>query len=315
MIDNYALLDSLQKEMTELGCDVRIDSQLVLAIERGLTPDDFMVSCDHLFVREHSWDLILAEIKEDARKNTLLELHLSRGGIYDQLPEGFFFQHREQKQRTLAAADMAADHKENKRREAEIRRFFLPFENDFFWQRIELEKEETRLLGGLESGILNDYFVEFWNIPRSIPKMFVSPLVLLLPYAHKIAGNMTLTAECLELLLVEEVQIHQERSFVNHSDSIFSPGLGEAQLGFDMLCGEEFWEDSPMFKFEIGPLEGSVVTEYLEGGKRFELLDIFKRFFIPAGLDVEFEIKVLKTKENMIMEKGNEPILGYSSVL
>ncbi|MEO6963631.1 MAG: type VI secretion system baseplate subunit TssG [Puia sp.] len=305
----------VQKEMRELGCDARTESLLALAMDSGLLPDDFRVSCDGLFVREHSRDLINAEIKEDARKASLLELHLSRGGVYDQLPEGFFFQHREQKTRTLTAADMASDHKENKKKEAEIRRFFLPFENDFFWQRLQIEKEEGRLLEGLQSGILNDYFVQFWNIPRSIPKKFIAPLILLLPYAHRIAGDLTLTAECLEQLLMEEIQIIQKRSLSNHHDALACPGLGDARLGLDMLCGEDFWEDSPLIELVIGPLEGSRISDYLEGGNRFELLDVFRRFFIPAGIDVEFNVKLHKEKENMTMETGNFPILGYSSVL
>jgi hypothetical protein len=314
-MDNNTLLELVQSEMKRLACDARAEVQILLAIEKGLSQDDFMVSCDSLFVREYSRDLIEADIKQDARKISFLEMHLSRSGIYDQLPEGFFFQHREHKHRNLKAADMAADHKENKRKETQIRRFFLPFENDFFWQRLQLEKEEGRLLEGLQSGILNDYFIEFWNIPRSIPRKFITPLILLLPYAHRIAGNLALTAEALEQLLTEEVQVRQKRSFIAHTESVFSSGLGETQLGLDMLCGEEFWEDSPVFIFEIGPLERSVISEYLEGGKRFELLDIFKRFFIPAGLDVEFVVKVPNENENMVMEKGNEPVLGYSTVL
>jgi hypothetical protein len=273
------------------------------------------VCCNNLFTREYSRDLIQSEIKEDERKATLLEIQLSRGGIYDQLPEGFFFQHREQKQRTLAAADMASDYKENKKKEAGIRRFFLPFENDFFWQRLQLEQEESRLLEGLQSGILNDYFTEFWNISGTIPKKFTAPLILLLPYAHRIAGNISLTAECLEQLLAEEVQVSVKKSFHTHSESVSSSGLGDSQLGLDMLCGQDFREDSPLIQFEIGPLEGSAVSDYLQGGSRFELLETFSRFFVPAGMDVQFEVRVQKQEENMFMERGNYPVLGYSTVL
>lgn len=315
MLDNYDLLVAIQKEISGLDCDARAETQLALALEKGLTYDDFRVCCNNLFTREYSRDLIQTEIKEDERKATLLEIQLSRGGIYDQLPEGFFFQHREQKQRGLAAADMAADCKENKKREAEIRRFFLPFENDFFWQRLQLEQEESRLLEGLQSGILNDYFIEFWNIPRTIPRKFTAPLILLLPYAHRIAGDMSLTAECLEQLLAEEVQVSLKKSFFTHSELVLSPGLGEARLGLDMLCGEDFREDSSLIEFEIGPLEGSAISDYLPGGNRFELLEIFSRFFIPAGMDVHFEVRVGKEKENMVMDRGNYPVLGYSTVL
>ena len=314
-MDNNTLLESVQLEMKGLGCDAKAEVQLVPALEKGLSPDDFMVSCDSLFIREYSRDLINTDIKQDARKISFLELHLSRSGIYDQLPEGFFFQHREQKHRTLRAADMAADHKENKRKEAEIRRFFLPLENDFFWQRLQLEKEEGRLLEGLQSGILNNYFVEFWNIPKSIPRRFITPLMLLLPYAHRIAGNLPLTAQSLAQLFGEEVQVSQKRSFVNKTESVIPPGLGNARLGLDFLCGEEFWEECPVIEFEIGPLESSRINDYLQGGNRYELLETFRSFFIPAGLDVEFLVKVPGVQENMTMDTLNNPILGYSTVL
>jgi len=314
-MDNFTLIELIQQEMKELGCDAKAEAQLVLALEKGLTADDFMVSCDKLFVREYSKDLILAELKEDPRKRPLLQLHLSRSGIYDQLPEGLFFQQHQKRGNSFSAANMASDHKINKKKEEEIRRFFLPFENDFFWQRVQLEQEEGKLLEGLQSGILNDYFVEFWNIPRSIPRTFIAPLILLLPYAHQIAGNLHLTAECLEQLLLEQVSANQKRSASTNIQSVFSPGLGEGQLGLDMLCGEDFLEDCPVIEFVIGPLQRSKVTDYLEGGNRFLLLETFSRFFVPAGLDIEFAINVNVEKQNMILEKGNSPVLGYSSVL
>jgi hypothetical protein len=313
-MENYTLLESIQQEMKALGCDVKAETQLVLALEKGLMQEDFVVRSDSLFVREFSKDLVNPELKEDVRKRMLLELHLSRGGVYDQLPEGLFFQQFQQRGKGFAA-DMAADHKRNKKKEEDLRQFFLPFDNDFFWQRIQLEQEEGRLLEGLQSGILNDYFVEFWNIPRSIPRAFIAPLILLLPYAHQIAGNLQLTAECLEQLLLEPVLVNQKRPDATHTKSILSPGLGEGQLGLDMLCGEEFWEDCPVIEFVIGPLQRSRVTDYLDGGNRFEFLETFNRFFVPAGLDIEFAIRVPAENQNMIILQEDGPVLGYSSVL
>jgi hypothetical protein len=309
------IIELIQEEIRRLGCDAKTEAQLTLALEKGLSPDDFMVSSDKLFTREFSKDLVSAEITEDPRKKQLLLLHLSRGGIYDQLPEGLFFTERERKTFKYSAADMVADYNLNKKKEEEIRRFFLPFENDFFWQRIQLEQEETRLLEGLQSGILNDYFMKFWNIPRSIPKSFVAPLILLLPYAHKITGDLGLTAECLEQLLLEQVEVVQKRSPITSAPSLLSQGLGQAQLGMDMLCGEEFWEDYPVIEFVIGPLQRSRVSDYLEGGNLFDLLSTFSRFFVPAGLDIEFSIRLPEEKQNMIMEAEDGPVLGYSSVL
>src|SRR5882757_5479598 len=146
-MDNYSLIELLRREIQRTVCDTRAEPQLALALEKGLLPDDFLVSCDNLFCREYSKDIVYTELKEDSRKRALLQLHLSRSGVYDQLPEGLFLQPPEEK-RGYSAADMAADHKLNKKKEEEIRRFFLPFENDFLWQRIQIEQEESKLLEG-----------------------------------------------------------------------------------------------------------------------------------------------------------------------
>jgi hypothetical protein len=314
-MSSESIIELFLEEIKVRHGDVKAEAQLALAIEKGLSPDDFMISSDKLFNREFSKDLIGAEITEDARKKQLLRLHLSRSGIYDQLPEGLFFAEREKKPSRYSAADMVAEYNQNKKREDEIRRFFLPFENDFFWQRIQLEREETRLLEGLQSGILNDHFVKFWNLPNSIPKSYVAPLILLLPYAHRIAGDLNLMAESLEQLLFEQVSIKQKRSASSNVPGLLSRGLGEAQLGLNMLCGERFLEDCPVIEFVIGPLQRTRVSDYLEGGNLYNLLSTFSGFFVPAGLDIEFSVRLPEEKQNMTMDTEQGIVLGYSSVL
>jgi Type VI secretion, TssG len=315
MNDNYTFIQQLQLEMKKAGWDVKAEPQLLLALEKGLLPDDFMVSCDGLFKREYSRDIIATELKEDAGKQGVLELHLSRSGLYDQLPEGLFFQSVQKGARNTTAADMASDYKFNRKKEEEIRRFFLPFEHDFFLQRMQAEKEEAMLLEGLQSGILNDYFIKFWDLPPSIPKTFIVPLILLLPYAYKIAGDSLLTAQCLQQLLQEEVTLQKKQGNLLDAQSVGAPPLGNAQLGVDMICGQQFWDGTPYIDIEIGPLKKSNIADYLEGGKRFVLLETFNRFFIPAGVDTHISVKVKTEKLNMVLDEKNAPVLGYSSIL
>jgi len=82
-----------------------------------------------------------------------------------------------------------------------------------------------------------------------------------------------------------------------------------------MVCGTEFVEDNPVIEIEIGPIKNSQVKDYLEGGKREALMETFIRFFIPAGLDVITSVKLPHEKQDMMLEKGAEPVLGYSTVL
>ena len=313
-MEKELLLSALQKELQYSGTDIKAEVQLLLALKKGLNVDNFLINCDQVFKREFSKDVVAVEVKEDVRKNELLELHLSRTGLYDQLPEGLFFQmpHRDS---SFTETDMASDYRLNKQKEEAIRRFFLPFDNDFFLQRLQVEEAEVQLLDGLRSGVLNDYFIKFWNLPPSIPKMFMLPLILLLPHAHKIAGDMQLMAESLSYVLKEEVHFVTKSSGISSAEGFSAPVLGGAALGLDMVTGDTFLEDEPVILIEIGPIKSSQVKDYLEGGKRSILMETFNRFFLPVGVDVTVSIKVPMEKQDMMLEKGAEPVLGYSTVL
>jgi len=137
----------------------------------------------------------------------------------------------------------------------------------------------------------------------------------LLPYAYKIAGNIVLTAQCLQQLLQEEVQIQKKQGTFSDAQSAGAPLLGDGQLGIDMTCGQQFWDGTPYYDIEIGPLKKSRVADYLEGGNRYVLLETFNRFFIPAGVDSIVSVKVKTGNLDMVLQEKDGPVLGYSSIL
>lgn len=314
-MQNYELLELVQRELQRSGYDIKAELQLLQAADKGLKPDDFMISCNQLFRRGYSRDIVSADIVDDRNQN-VVELHLSRSGIYDHLPEGLFFQQVSRGNRPVTVADMTMDYKENKKREEEIRRFFLPFEHDFFLQRMNVEAEENELLLGMQSGMLNDYFYRFWNLPDAVPPEFIGQFILLLPYAYMIAGNFELTAQCLQLLLNEDIKIIRKTALTCEAAQLAPPPvLGEALLGLDMVCGNQFWEGDPSVEVQIGPLLYSKVADYLEGGNRHILMETFNRFFMPAGLHITISVQLPVEKMNMTLLDEDAPVLGYSSFL
>lgn len=162
---------------------------------------------------------------------------------------------------------------------------FLPIENDFFWQRVQLEVEETDLLQNLQTGVLSTFF---------------GATSSLLPYAHKIAGDLSLTAQCLEALLQEPVQVSTKDAPMTKA---FNLVLGNQQLAIDMVCGEQFMEDHPVLQFTIGPLQHSSLTDYLTGGCRAPLLETFYSFFVPAEATVITQIQATQ-----------QMVLGYTTL-
>jgi hypothetical protein len=310
---NAPIVEQLIVELKNAAWDIKAEPQLAMAQAQGLSTDDYLVSCNKKFTREYSRDLVSAGISETGA-NAHLQIQLSRSGIYDQLPEGLFFQ-ATPRSGNGTVPEMASDYKKNKKREEQIRQFFLPFENDFFLQRVDLEEQETYLLEGLQSGYLNDYFGRFWNLPSSLHKGFIGPLVLLLPYAFKISGDINLLTQSLEEILKEPVRISLGSSTFEDGSCIEVPVLGETQLGLDMVCGADFKEDSPVYEIEIGPLQNSRITDYLHGASRNLVMETFTRFFIPAGIETNISIKVSPGEKYMRLDTNEEPILGYSTFL
>src|SRR5690606_1825686 len=185
----------------------------------------------------------------------------------------------------------------------------------FFSQRIQLEREETLLLEGIGSGLLNEYFREFWGISTVIPFEYVTPLMGLLPHATKIAGDLPLTEQCLEKVLHEKVTIEIIPAATQQVGPENFTGLGLGQMGIDTVLGEQFFEDFPQFEVSIGPLQNSEVQDYLEMGDKEVFLKTFYGYFLPAEAEVNTVLKVRAESLQMSLNSEEAPVLGYSSVL
>lgn len=309
------ILDKVKGELQQRHGDVKAEVWLNQAMENGLEPSDFVANNDLFFEREFGRDICKTELVEAGWLNDYLELHLSRPGLYDLLPEGLFFQPKiADMQKVLSVAEMAAQYRVNKTKEKEIRRFFKPFENEFFYQQLQLEREEIRLLEGLREGRLNHFFLRFWDLPEALDLSLSISLLLLLPYAHQVAGNIALMQQALRILLQEEVLIKSGQPRPTAVGELVQP-LGMQALGDTMVCGSEFMEDYPVLVYQIGPLRHSTVTSYLTGGENELLINTFNRFFAPLEADIAVQIEIERSQVSIEMSELVQPILGYTSVL
>lgn len=306
------LLNLLEQRNT----DVRAEVLLWQAMCDGLQQTDFVVSNSRFFERPYTKDVLSASLVEDEWRRSFAEIQLTRAGLYDMLPESLFFQPDSKDfQRRAGAAEMAAQYQQNKQKEKELRRFFQPFENEFFYQQLQLEREEIHLLDALRNHMMNRFLADFWNLPAKLPVAVTASLILLIPYAHVINGNTPLMKQCLELLLEEPVAVTLKAPLPTTADASLQGGLGMQQLGDSMICGNTFMEDYPVLHYRIGPLQKSPVTGYLEGGMQHLLLETFNRFFAPAEADIITEIDIQKERGSMCFDGEEQPVLGYTSVL
>jgi hypothetical protein len=299
------------KELSANVHDIKAETLVNQALQNNLHPDDFVALHDGRFIREYRPDLYNITKIEDSRLLQLLQLRLSRSGLYDLVPEGLFHQSYTNAKPNSSAAEMAAQSRIDRKKEMAARKFFQPIENSFFRQRVMLEQQEENILAGIDNGLLNDYFFTFWEFPEGLNNTSAMLLVLLLPYAHSIAGDLSLMQDCLKILLQEQVTI----SLIQAPDCT-APGtasdLGIGELGNDMVCGNTFTEDYPCLQYVIGPLQHSKPVDYVTGGDNDLLLQVFNNYFAPAEADIIIEVEVDRSRALVELNEDESPILGYA---
>lgn len=308
-------LKKISSNLSNLPADIRTEVLLSQCIEGGLLQKEFTVQTDGFFYRCYADDMYKFNLNEQDSHKKFLEIHLSRPGLYDTLPEGLFFQPPVNSKNAKTAAEMAEECRINKKKETEIRKFFAPFENEFFLHSLKNETTETDLLSGLRSGWLKEYFIDFWKLPPDIPANAALVLVMFLPYVHRIAGNIEATAGVLQKIINEPVKA----DLIYYNDNDAGTGnniLGSYTLGSHLTCGESFTEQYPAVSITIGPLQKTKAYQYTVGGNYFSLLQTFYNFFVPAYAEVITTILLKKGADKFILKKKEDtPLLGISTVL
>jgi hypothetical protein len=307
--------EKIAYDFNTIPADIRAEVLLAQCIESGLVQKEFAVQADGFFYRTYVHDLYETKVDDQNKSIKFLSLHLSRPGLYDALPEGLFFQAEAGGRKAKTAAEMAEEYRLNKKKEKEIRKFFAPFENEFFLHTLQNETIESNLLQGLRSGWLKEYFIDFWGLPPDMPVNAALVMVMFLPYVHIIAGNLEATVGVLEKIINEPVRIDLKYSYDNAGFSDYNV-LGRFTLGSELVCGKSFREQFPIVSVNIGPLQKTKGYQYVNGGNYFSLLQVFYNYFVPANAEVKTSILLKSKAEKLILNKNEDaPLLGISSVI
>ncbi len=308
-------LEKIAFEFNTIPADIRAEVLLAQCIESGLVQKEFAIQSDGFFYRTYVHDLYHTDVDDQLAYRQFLSLHLSRSGLYDALPEGLFFQAEAGSRKARTAAEMAEEYRLNKKKEKEIRKFFAPFENEFFLHTLQNETIESNLLQGLRSGWLKEYFIDFWGLPPDIPVNAALVMVMFLPYVHIIAGDLEATAAVLQKIINEPVKIDLKYDYDNAGYGDYNV-LGRFTLGGELVCGKSFREQFPVVTVSIGPLQKTKGYQYVTGGNYFSLSQVFYNYFIPANAEVKTNILLKSKAEKLVLNKNEDaPLLGISSVI
>ena len=297
-------LNTLIDELSEFYLNLRAEVVLAeLQQNEVLDHQDVMVHFMSAFSRPYRRDVLVAHDGHGNSPEPTLHLELSRNGIYDNMPEGFFHQSLFNKNTSFASF-------RNKLKEEErnARSFFKPIENEFFYQDVCIEENERQLLDNFYS-LDDDYLLDFWKLDRRIPKKYLLKLVKLLPYCHKIAGNIALARLSLEKLL--EVPVTFEKKFKDKS--LPDTDSGDL-LGIDMVTDSESGGVfCPILEVVIGPADQGLIDHYLEKNGIRHFFETFYSYFLP--LELEVITKFVMHGGGGFVLNDEKTIMGISTVI
>lgn len=295
------IFDELIKVQKKVKAEVLISE---LQKTTDVKEEDYIINNKSTFTRAFGGDIIKAQLNDNQDR---VQIDLARNGLYDSLPEGLFHQQTISKD----TKSYIEKRKAIKEEEQASRSFFAPIENEFFFQRLQIERNERTLLNGF-GHLKNDFLFDFWNIDDTIPKNYTARLISLLPYCHKIVGDLELTRLSLEKILDESVQIKRTNELLFNNEEEQTVGV---HLGVDtVLESENYGIWIPRLEFTIGPILTKNLEWYLNEFKVYEFLEIFYGYFVPMEMEVKTKLLVDKDSEFLLGEANNS-ILGFSSQL
>ena len=311
---------NIRKSIKEILPDIKAEVIVADLIDKGMGTDQLLVVHKGSFGRNYSKDI--AEVDLDMVKNYIV-FHISRDSLYDVLPEGLF--HDVSRFNKLDADGRKIEFRKQKKEEADARKFFLPFDHEFFHHKTRLELEILDLIRD-PSPIFNPLF----KLNLSLPEIYERKFISVLPFTNEIKGNIELTASCLSEILGKEIKFsshHVDRKY--DSSGIAGPSSKEKELlGESFICSSHFSEDTITWKFSIISEDDHDISAYADFTQGFikQLISKYYDFFIPVEIEVETEF-VCHAKREFVLgdmqarsdrtEKIQSPgiHLGYNTVL
>lgn len=296
-----------------------LKAEVILAdfISNGLENDDFVVIPNGTFKRRYSHDIAYVTSLKLQNGQVPAGIYVNRDAIYDTLPEGLFHEKTE----TGEPKNASKGSKKLKAEEKAARNFFLPFENELFFQKINLELEERKILLSFGENLFDNLNSDFWNFDPSTDRNYLSRMAKFLHFSHKIAGNISLTAKCLSAILNETVDatLVENRTTIKENrneEEKSGCSLGHSSLGIDFICGESFNTNNQFLLLTIGPLKNTRITDYLENGTVSTFLKCFAGFFVPAELEVGSTVIVEPGSYGFTLNNlSDSAVLGYTTIM
>ncbi|HYV92797.1 MAG TPA: type VI secretion system baseplate subunit TssG [Chitinophagales bacterium] len=304
------IIENIRQIIPQLPFDIRAEVVAADMVERGFLIDDIVIVPKSLFKRRFDKDVLEVSEKEAKSGNEYCSIEVSREGIYDALPQALVHSQRRSKRAGVKSKEEMVDELKLRRREEKFaRQFFLPFENEFYHQRIVLEQEEQHILRGYQSeSRYTEMLDQFWQLPDELDLRQKATLIYLFPILHKIVGNLHLTTLSFEACLNTVVELNIAYGEMKNILPGFILNQQLSVLGVNTVCGAKTSVNHPVIEMKVGPVAVEKLPDYLRNGKKMKALLALADYFIP----LESRLKVLILQQAVNYFELNKKQMSYS---
>jgi len=303
------------KDFSALAGDYRGETFAAELLQTGLSYDKIYFKTLSVFKRPTSKDIeaIKLDVKDNGEDHILLELN--REGLYDMLPEGIFhFKDIKGKRKDKDAILKNIEREREEERHA--RKFFGPFENEFFQLRLQLELKKRSLLkpGCAESN--REFFETVFGDASMLTEHQVLVLLYILPIAHKIRGDIEKITYCIYLLIRYNTNIKRTKSYsvVEFNESM--PGMGSAKLGINMVAGKSFRSLELCYDININEIEKENLVSFFPKGSNYSVVQFVFIFLFPGNSNYKIKLHLRNEDRSVFLSSDkNDSYLGFNSYL
>ena len=215
-----------------------------------------------------------------------------------------------------SSAQIIDEVKKNRQDEAAARRFFLPFENEFYIKRLYLELQQQFFLkfDSVESN--RQLFESLYFNSTDLKDTQILCLLYIVPLANKIRADIEKTQYCLAKLIGLPVQVSYSSKITKNYFSTVAEGLGHSLLGVNTIAGDSIKTDSKNYKICITEIPLIKLDLFLNNGNIKIFLDCLISLFLPANSNFEVLLEVAK-EQNQTFLSVNEiySCLNYNTYI
>lgn len=268
--------------------------------------------CLGVFKRFFSKDVEKIVIRKNENGKDECNVFINREGLYDLLPEGFFHSHAQKYFKDRR--ETIREFRQHKKEEKSARQFFIPLDREFLLHLVNKEVFEQNIFYAPETVT---EFIDFFNLNDLGLNMYQqASLFFILPHISKIAGNISLTETCFEIILQERVSLKTFSMPLLANPDQNKPGLGQSILGYSAISGNFCCVNNPGILIEIGPLlDSSSLMNYLNGTRQ-DLINRLIDLFIQADLTTKVDILLNEENRSFVFGQENfEARLNYSTTI